>query len=81
MEWQADNLAAAILMPAEMFKQKAEELKDQYQVGHRINDFMWQGYSSEIIKDIIIGELANTFQVSKQAADIRVNTLGIHILE
>lgn len=79
MEWQADNLAAAILMPAEMFKQKAEELKGQYQVGHRINNFMWQGYSPEIIRDIITGELANTFEVSKQAADIRVNTLGIHI--
>lgn len=77
LEWQADNLAAAILMPAEMFKQKSEEIKSTYQVGEKINDYMWRGFSSEMIRDVIIDELATTFQVSKQAAEIRVNTLEV----
>lgn len=38
---------------------------------------MWKGYSPEMVKEFIINELASTFQVSKQAAEIRLNTLGI----
>lgn len=75
MEWQADNLAAAILMPAEMFKQKAEELSSAYEVGENINDSIW----SDIIRDFIISDLANAFQVSRQAAEIRLTTLGVNI--
>lgn len=81
LEWQADNLAAAILMPAEMFRLKTEELKNKYQgkVGKKINDFMWKGFSPAIIKDFIIDDLAETFQVSRQAAQIRCNTLQLAI--
>jgi len=79
IEWQADNIAAAILMPAEMFRIKAEELRGRYKAGKRINDFLWRGLSPEIIRELIIDELASVFQVSKQAAGIRLNTLGISI--
>lgn len=79
LEWQADNMAAAILMPAEMFRLKAEELKIKYKgkVGCKINDFMWRGYSPTLITEFIIDDLAETFQVSRQAAKIRCNTLQI----
>ncbi|UJA31377.1 ImmA/IrrE family metallo-endopeptidase [Clostridium sporogenes] len=77
VEWQADNLAAAILMPSDMFKKRIEELKKTYKAGKKINDFMWKGYSLDMVKEFIINELASTFQVSKQAAEIRLNTLGI----
>jgi Zn-dependent peptidase ImmA (M78 family) len=80
LEWQADNLAAAILMPAEMFKQKAEELKSGYKVGEKINEFMWKGFSPGLIKEFIVDDLASTFQVSKQAVEIRLNTLGIQLV-
>lgn len=79
MEWQADNLAAAILMPAETFKLKVKELKSSHKAGKNINGYMWLGFSPEIIKDIIIDKLASTFQVSKQATEIRLNTLGIDL--
>lgn len=77
LEWQADNLAAAILMPAEMFKFKAKELKAKYRPGKKLNDYMWKGFSPGIIKEFIIDDLAETFQVSRQAAEIRCNTLQI----
>lgn len=79
MEWQADNLAAAILMPAEMFRKKAIELKSSYKVGRPLNNNMWLGFSPEIIVDFIISDLSNAFQVSKQAAEIRVKTLEIQL--
>ncbi len=81
VEWQADNLAAAILMPAEMFRLKAEEIKNRYRgrVGTKINDFMWKGFSPGIIAEFITDELADFFQVSKQAAGIRIQTLGISL--
>ena len=40
---------------------------------------MWFGFSPDIIRDLIIYELAKTFQVSQQAAEIRVNTLEIQL--
>ncbi|MFA9423467.1 MAG: ImmA/IrrE family metallo-endopeptidase [Sedimentibacter sp.] len=79
MEWQADNLAAAILMPADMFKLKSEELKIKQQASEEINGFMRRGFGSGNSRDFIIDELASTFQVSKQAAMIRINTLKINI--
>lgn len=79
MEWQADNLAAAILMPAEMFRKKAMEIKSKYRVGTPLKNNMWFGFSPDIIRDLIIYELAKTFQVSQQAAEIRVNTLEIQL--
>ena len=82
LEWQADKLAAAILMPEEMFRLKAEEIKNKYQgkVGKKANDFAWRGFSPLIIKDFIIEDLAEAFQVSKQAAEIRCSTLQIALL-
>ncbi|SHK17821.1 protein of unknown function [Clostridium cavendishii DSM 21758] len=81
MEWQADNLAAAVLMPIKMFKKRAEELKQEYEVGDIIDDYECRNYHPNIVRKMIIGELANTFRVSKQAADIRLNALEICILE
>lgn len=79
MEWQADNLAAAILMPAEMFIQRVKEIRTCYSIGEKINDIMWLGFPPEIIRDYIIDSLASTFQVSRKAAEIRLNTLGISL--
>lgn len=73
MEWQADNLAAAILMPAEMFKQKAAEVKYKYRAENVRRIFGGEG----IIREAKIGELAGAFKVSRQAAEIRINTLGV----
>jgi len=81
MEWQADNLAAAILMPAEMFRRKAIEIKANYKVGSKINDHMWLGFSPSIINELIIDALAEAFHVSKQAAEIRLKTLNIKLIE
>lgn len=36
VEWQADNLAAAILMPSAMFKKRIEELKKAYKTGKKL---------------------------------------------
>ena len=81
LEWQADNLAAAILMPAKMFGLKAKELKSKYhgRIGVKINDLMWRGFSPSMITEFIISDLAQTFQVSNQAAQIRCNTLQLAI--
>lgn len=81
MEWQADNLAAAILMPAEMFRRKAMEIKANFKVGKKTNERMWLGFSPSIINEIIIDDLAEAFQVSKQAAEIRVKTLDVQLME
>lgn len=83
IEWQADNLAAAILMPEKPFRQKVHELVERYK--HRVGKKsetspLWYGFPPEIIQEIIIDELAKTFEVSKQATQIRVNTLGIRLL-
>ena len=77
IEWQADNIAAAILMPVEVFKRKVEEIKSRYPMGQKINDYMWRGFSPDMVRELIIDELVATFQVSKQAAGIRLNSLGI----
>lgn len=81
MEWQADNLAAAILMPAEMFRKMASEFRSQYKVGKTENGITWRGgYPPLAIKEFVIDDLATTFQVSRQAAEIRLETLGIQLV-
>lgn len=80
MEWQADSLAAAILMPQDTFKAKAKELIDTYGFIFpltKFGDAISYEFENEIIVDYIIQELAETFQVSKLAAEIRLRNLGI----
>ena len=72
MEWQADHLAAAILMPAEMFKQRAAEFKLKYLAGVKYNNFPW-GFSPSVIKDLVVNDLADAFEVSRQAAVAQLN--------
>lgn len=79
MEWQADNLAAAILMPAKMFRQKAMELKSNYNIGSPLKNNMWLGFSPDMIDELIIYELSRVFKVSQQAAEIRAKTLNIEL--
>lgn len=82
MEWQADNLAAAILMPASMFRKKAWESRSQYKIGKTDNGYIWRGgYPPSAVTEFVVDDLANTFKVSKQAAEIRLNNLGIRLAE
>lgn len=69
IEWQADNIAAAVLMPKEPFKLKAKELIDMYTSIY--------GFEGELLKTCVIDTLADKFQVSKQAAGIRLEALKI----
>ncbi|TYO92292.1 ImmA/IrrE family metallo-endopeptidase [Desulfallas thermosapovorans] len=72
MEWQADNLAAAILMPAEMFKRKALEFRAMYDAGDLFDGCSFSEILGEdITRQAIINDLAQFFQVSRQAAQIR----------
>lgn len=59
-EWQAEGIAASILMPKNMFIQKANEINEEYQYG--------------LANQKIIKEIAKFFEVSKQACHpVRVN--------
>lgn len=70
LEWQANSIGAAILMPKVPFIVQAEALKDEY------SEFAdWA--DEDMFGEIIAGELASKFGVSKQAASIRLNTLNI----
>jgi Zn-dependent peptidase ImmA (M78 family) len=60
LEWQADCFAASLLMPAETFKNAFQRMA---------------GQTVFSIKDYVIPYMAQTFQVSKQAAAIRARHL------
>ena len=69
-EWQADTLAAALLMPFATFNWVAGRLVKNY-CGKR---YLTDRVNREYIE--IVEEVANEFRVSKTAAEIRMKQLG-----
>lgn len=68
MEWQAEGIAAAILMPKKMFIQKADELVCELSTISSL-------FREEVIKDCLVTALARFFNVSEQSAKIRLSVL------
>lgn len=73
LEWQADSIGAAMLMPRRAFVTESVRLKKKYK--HYEG---WE-YGEAAFGELITRELATTFDVSKQAAGIRLSNLGIKI--
>ncbi len=68
-EWQADSLAAAILMPLRPFFTFVGEL-----LSNHGKQYFVENERAECFE--VIGKVANQFMVSKQAAQIRMKQLG-----
>ena len=75
MEWQADSLAAALLMPKDVFKDVAKNVIRHSGIKR---DYLVTDYSKDKYYAVsIISEIANKFKVSYRAAQIRMLHLGI----
>lgn len=75
MEWQADTLAAALLMPQKMFTVFAKAVLYKYGIFNgyiMVDDSTRKGQARNIIK-----EIAEKFCVSYRAAQIRMLHLGL----
>ena len=75
MEWQADALAAALLMPKNIFYSYARWVinKQSASVGYLIDN---GGANSKKYYEVI-SEIAEKFRVSCKAAEIRMTHLGL----
>ena len=74
-EWQADTLAAALLMPREMFYEYARRLLRD---AGAPRGYIIEGLpASRFIFNEIIGPLSSRFNVSNRAAQIRMIHLGL----
>ena len=73
MEWQANGIAAAILMPKNTFLQKADEIISDWDPSVR------SFYSLVGCMNLLAMELATCFEVSLQAAKIRLSEVGYEI--
>lgn len=69
MEWQANHLAAKILMPRKQTRQKIDDL-------YRSLSFIYNDLSKVEVTTEVVDSLATFFGVSKQAAKIRMIELG-----
>ena len=69
MEWQANVLAPRIMMPAKNTRQKIEELIEK-------NRRALQTDNIAVVMESVVFELAGFFDVSRQAAKIRMIDLG-----
>jgi len=74
IEWQADSLASSLLLPLVPFRQVAN--RAIYKGGRR---YLSGPVDREYIE--IIEEIADTFRVSKTAAEIRLKQLGYIVKE
>lgn len=74
MEWQANGIAARILMPKSTTKQKVNQLFTDYSLKYTSDEKL-------TMFERIIDELAEFFQVSRLAAKIRLQQLGYHEFE
>jgi hypothetical protein len=72
MEWQANGIAPKILMPKEATERKIKELVNKYNYITKASEEL----DSYQILIKIINELSEFYQVSKQAAKIRMIELG-----
>ncbi len=72
IEWQSDNMAAALLMPAVTFIPKAKEILGEYglEQGQLI-------YGDANAYEAII-RLANIYNVSRRSVNIRLNSYGFY---
>ncbi|MDG3144564.1 XRE family transcriptional regulator [Streptococcus suis] len=74
MEWQANGIAARILMPKSMTRQKVNQLFTDYSLKYASDKKL-------TMFERIIDDLAEFFQVSRLAAKIRLQQLGYHEFE
>ena len=75
IEWQADSLAASILMPRTVFNQYCRELLRHAGVPR---GYLTEGnYCDKLIFQEIVQDLINAFGVSSRAAQIRMVHLGL----
>ena len=75
IEWQADSLAASILMPRSVFYQYCRELLRHAGVPR---GYLTEGnYGDKLIFQEIVQDLMTTFGVSSRAAQIRMVHLGL----
>ncbi|MGU7906392.1 ImmA/IrrE family metallo-endopeptidase [Streptococcus suis] len=74
MEWQANGIAARILMPKSMTRQKVNQLFTDYSLKYASDEKL-------TMFERIIDDLAEFFQVSRLAAKIRLQQLGYHEFE
>ena len=72
-EWQADTLAAALLMPKNMFIEVCREVFGRYGVR---KGYLMKGVDNPYMAHEMIQEIANRFAVSFRAAQIRMKGLG-----
>jgi Zn-dependent peptidase ImmA (M78 family) len=75
MEWQAEGIAAAILMPKDMFIARVNECKLSRMDKIKLRDGKIGFYRGKL--DAV---LATAFQVSKEAARIRLGQLAPEIV-
>jgi len=69
-EWQADTLASALLMPLKPFRSFSEQIiYNNYHRRYLLPKTNWEYFET-------IEEIADQFQVSKTAAEIRLKQLG-----
>lgn len=80
MEWQADYMAAALLMPRNIFTYVAKEKFKQigikrgyYRVG--------SNFKIDLLLEPVYREIANLFNVSLIATKIRLQDLGLILTE
>lgn len=71
-EWQADHLAAAMLMPKEMFREVCKEVLRDHGI---YKGYLAAGKDNVVAYDVI-REVAKKFFVSARAAQIRMLRLG-----
>ena len=74
MEWQANGIAARVLMPKSTTKQKVNQLFTDYSLKYTSDEKL-------TMFERIIDDLAEFFQVSRLAAKIRLQQLGYHEFE
>lgn len=80
-EYEANNFAAALLMPEDKVREKLQKVKDELKAQTSkfnlayicIRAFSHNG----INKDALVEKMANTFEVSPQAMTYRLKNLGI----
>lgn len=72
-EWQANNLAAALLMPKEMFLQTFYDMMRKY--GLRSDVLYWNHGSALTLN--VIDDIKHVFNVSRRAVELRMIRLGL----
>ena len=72
-EWQADRLAASLLMPKATFTEICKKVIDNYGIR---NGILVKGKNIDASKKVI-STVANFFMVSRKATQIRMSQLGL----